>query len=134
MKVNIKNQFELNLNYKGKIICQRYFEDYNFKKDDIEFDVAISIMRSATGIIKKHLKSESMRYLYSKSNSINAGDENIKTREEDHVTVVLLYYNRIISSSIIQIDDYPARIRYSIDIRPIIPTLIKMIRKYLNKA
>lgn len=134
MKVNMKNQFELNLNYRGKIICQRYFEDHNFKKDDVEFEIAINIIRSVTVMIKNHLKSETLKHLYSKYNSTSTNEDTSKTRDEDHITVVLLFNNRVVSTSIIQIDDFPARIRYSIDIRPIIPTLIAKIRKHLKKA
>ena len=36
METKSNQQFEITVFTKDKIICKRYFEDYNFKKNEIE--------------------------------------------------------------------------------------------------
>ena len=133
MKAKFNKQFEVTLYHKENIICQRYFEDYNFKDNDIGFDVAVNIIKSTTEMIKNHLKLETMKHLYSKYNYVqNATDESC-VNGENQVIVIISHKEKSFASSCIDISVYPAKIRHSIDIRPIIPSIISKIRKQLKK-
>ena len=134
METKSNQQFELVLYLKDRIICQRYFEDFNFKKNEIGFDVAINIIKSTTEMITNHLKSETMKHLYSKYRCAQKEVVVKETIEENQIKVVISHNNKPITSSCIGINVYPAKIRHSIDIRPIIPEIISKIRKHLKKA
>ena len=134
MKAKFNNQFDLTLYHKENIICQRYFEDYNFKDKDIGFDVAINIIKSTTEMIKNHLKLETMKHLYSKYNCVQNAIDASCVNGENQVIVIIRHKEKPFASSSIDISVYPAKIRHSIDIRAIIPAVISKIRKHLKKA
>ena len=134
MDTKSNQQFELALYHNDRIICQRYFEDYNFKKTDISFDVAINIIKSTTEMITKHLKSETMKHLYSRYNCVESKVVGGEIIWDNQIKVVVRHNKKSFASSCICINVYPAKIRHSIDIRPIIPAVISKIRKHLKKA
>jgi hypothetical protein len=134
METKSNQQFELALYHNNRIICQRYFEDYNFKKNDICFDVAINIIKSTTEMITNHLKSETMKHLYSKYNCVLSKVVGREIIGENQIKVVICHNKKPFASSCININVYPAKIRHSIDIRPIIPAVISKIRNHLKKA
>ena len=134
METKSDQQFEITVFTKDKIICKRYFEDYNFKKNEIEFDVAIKIINTVSGMIKAHLKSETINYLWSQYDC-NCSKIIKGNNVEDTFVIVVIYFKRkVLVTSCISTMVYPAKIKYSIDIRPIIPEIISKIRKYLKKA
>lgn len=134
MKAKFKKQFELTLYHKEDIICQRYFEDYNFKDKDIGFDVAINIIKSTTEMIKNHLKVETMKHLYSKYNCVQNATDASSINAENQLIVIIRHEEKPFASSSIDISVYPAKIRYSIDIRAIIPAVISKVRNHLKKV
>lgn len=134
MKEKFKKQFELTLYHKENIICQRYFEDYNFKEKDIGFDVSINIIKSITEMIKNYLKLETMKFLYTKYNCVQYVSDTNNVIGENQIIVIISHKEKSFASSCIDISVYPAKIRHSIDIRPIIPSIISKIRKQLKKA
>lgn len=132
MKTKFNQQFELAVFTEDKIICKRYFVDYNFKKCEIEFDVAIEIINATTDLIKDNLKSETLKYLWSQYNTNCSKVIKDKSDKGNMIKVVLSFNNKPFASSYISTNIYPAKIRYSIDIRPTIPEIITKIRKLLK--
>lgn len=71
MKTKFDYQFDFSLFINDKIICQRFFNDSNYNKNQIDFNKAIEIITLTTGLIKDFLKSESIELLWKNYDSYN---------------------------------------------------------------
>ena len=71
MKTKNNYQFEFSLFINEKIICQRFFNDYDYKKKHIDFDVVVDIINVTTNLIKDFLKAESIEILWKNYDSFN---------------------------------------------------------------
>ncbi len=128
-------KFEFVLYINGNIICQRYFsvKDYNSdvkKSLDLKWSV-----EECANIIKRDLKAKSVDYLHRQFNPYKP-----QTKEEVEMTKKDLGQKEDYYEFEIKVDDkqiaktrftgniYPQRVRYSVDVRGLIPKLISSIQ------
>ena len=133
-------KFEFILYINGNIICQRYF---SVKKYNSKVIKSYNIMECAdvcVRLIQDDLKSKTYEYLYRNYNPY-------KKQLKEEVIYEDVYKDEDVFDFEIKIDDrsvvkkrftgnvYPQRVRYSVDVRRIIPSIIKEIREtfYLQK-
>jgi hypothetical protein len=128
MKTKNNYQFEFSLFINDKIICQRFFNDYNYKKKEIDFDVAVDIITVTTNLIKDFLKAESIEILWKNYDSFNPKKIFNKEPKNHLFKITIGYKSKVIASSCIEGHGYPPKGRYNVDIRPIIPIIISNIR------
>lgn len=132
MKTTNDYQFDFSLFINDKIICQRFFNDYNYKKKSIEFNVAVDIITVTTNLIKDYLKTESIEVLWNNYDAYNPKKKFYKEPKNDLFKLTISYNSKIIVSSCIEGYSYPPKGKYNVDIRPIIPIIISNIRFYLK--
>ena len=126
-KENQKFEFILKLN--DNIVCQRYFSVKNYVNDS---EKSLDLYESVSYMcedIKDDLKSNTINVL---SEYHNDEMSNIVENEENF-TITVKKENRNIIERTFPANVYPPRVRYSVDIRKIIPSLIKEIQETFSE-
>ena len=133
-------KFEFVLYINGNIICQRYFSVKKYNSKVIKSYNIMDCVDDCVRLIQDDLKDKTYEYLYRNYNPYK------KQLQEDIISEDV-YEDEDIFDFEIKIDDravakkrftgnvYPQRVRYSVDVRKIIPSIIKEIREtfYLQK-
>lgn len=132
MKTKSDYQFDFSLFINDKIICQRFFKDNNYNKNYIEFHDAVEIVTSTTDLIKDLLKSESVDLLWKNYNSNNEKIMFYKTPKNELLKIEISYNSKLIASKCIETYVYQPKVKYNVNIRPIIPFIISNIRVCLE--
>lgn len=128
MKTKPNYPFDFSLSINDKIICQRFFDDKQFNKKDVNFNQAIEIITVTTDSIKKILKSQSIELLWKNYDPYNQKAMFDKEPKNDLFKVTISYNSKVIASSCIEGYIYPPKVKYNVDIRPIIPNIFSNIR------
>ena len=133
-------KFEFILYINGNIICQRYFSVKKYNSKVIKSYNIMECADDCVRLIQNDLKSKTYDYLYKNYNPH-------KKQLKEEVIYEDVYKDEDVFDFEIKIDDrsvvmkrftgnvYPQRVRYSVDVRRIIPSIIKEIREtfYLQK-
>tara|TARA_R110000824_G_scaffold14208_1_gene60685 strand:- start:27 stop:503 length:477 start_codon:yes stop_codon:yes gene_type:complete len=140
----VKCEFLLTLN--ENIICQRYFNVRNYNlnaKNSVDLYDTISDIGEE---LKHSLKNKAFDYIYDRynhyTNYVNLSDQDLERSEDEVFHLYVKQNTDILIHKIIPSDVYPGRIRYTVDIRPLVPQILgdltdtlsrkKIARKYLN--
>ena len=132
MKTQSDYQFDFTLSFNDKIICQRFFKCNNYHKNHIDFNNSVEIITSATNLIRDLLKSESVDLLWKNYNSNSEKIMFYKPLKNELLKIYIRYNSKLIASSCIQTNIYPPKVKYNLNIRPIIPVIIYNTRLYLE--
>jgi len=142
----VKCEFLLTLN--DNIICQRYFNVRNYNpqaKNSLELYYTISDIADD---LQYSLKNKAFHYMYDRynqyTNYVNLSDQDLEKNKDEVFHLYIKQNNDILIHRIIPSDIYPSRIRYTVDIRPLVPQFLneltdtlsrkKIIKKYMNLA
>lgn len=128
MKTHSDYQFDFTLFFNDKIICQRFFKCNNYHKNHINFNNSIEIITSATYLIKEHLKSETEDLLWKNYNSNNEKTMFYTHPKNELLKISITCNSKLIATSCIPTNAYPSKVKYNINIRPILPAIISNIR------
>jgi hypothetical protein len=133
-------KFEFVLYINGNIICQRYFSLKNFNKHVIKSMDLKECVNDCVDMIKEDMKEKSIDYLYRAYNPhVKQTQEELDSNRQD------IYEKEDIFDFEIKVDDksvikerftgniYPQRVRYSVDIRSIIPIIISKIQETFSR-
>lgn len=127
-------KFEFVLYINGNIICQRFFSVKNFNPKILNSLELVDCINDCVKLIQDDLKEKTFEYLYKSFNPY-------KEQTKEEVVYENIYDNEDIFDFEIKIDErcvakkrftgnvYPQRVRYSVDVRKIIPSLIKQIQE-----
>lgn len=131
-------KFEFILRINSNIICQRFFAVKNFNpKVSGSVDI-IECLNECVEMVQKQLKLKSLEYLWSQYNPY-------EKQSEEQVNRVSVYDKEDIFDFEIRIDEkviaarrftgnvYPQRVRYSVDIRDLIPKVISRIQDTMGQ-
>jgi len=135
-------KFEFVFYINKNIIVQRYFSIKNYNKDVLRsIDLAICV-KNVAELIKKDLKNKSIDFLwrnYDEFAEREVIEEQLKNSEKN------IYENEDIYDFEIKVDDkviastqftgnvYPQRVRYSVDVRRLIPSIITEIQNTFSQ-
>lgn len=131
-------KFEFVLYINGNIICQRYFTVRNFKSKSLKSIESKYCLDECVRLIQKDLKKKTYEYLYKSYNPYKKQlqediiSENIFDNE-DVFDFEIKTDDRLIGKKRFTGNVYPQRVRYSVDVRKIIPALIKEIQETFSK-
>lgn len=133
-------KFEFVLNINDNIICQRYFSIKSFNRDVVKSLDIKWCVDDVVDMVKDDLKEKSYEYLYKQYNPyVKQTQEEIDNMNKD------IYENEDIFDFQIKIDDrvvaqrqfsgnvYPQRVRYSVDVRSLIPKIIRHIQDVFSQ-
>lgn len=131
-------KFEFLLKINGNIICQRYFAVKNFNPKTVWSVLTIDCVEDCVDMIQGQLKNKSLEYLWNQYNPY-------EKQTEDQINRTPIYDKEDIFDFEIRIDErvfaakhftgnvYPQRVRYSVDIRDLIPKIISLIQDTLGQ-
>ena len=131
-------KFEFILYINENIICQRYFSVKDFNPSLLKSIDAKECVETCVGIIQSDLKQKTYDYMEKNYNPW-------KDQKPEDVVVENIFDNEDVFDFEIKTDEktivkkrftgnvYPQRIRYSVDIRKIIPTLIRELQETFSR-
>lgn len=130
-------KFEFLLYINGNIICQRFFSVKEFNTDVIRSLDIVECLNDCTTIIQNTMKDKSVDYLWDHYNPYKPQlQEEIPTidvfEKEDIFDFEIRVDGKSIAKRTFTGNVYPQRVRYSVDIRKQIPTIIDRIQYTLS--
>ena len=131
-------KFEFLLRINGNIICQRFFASKRFNAKSIASYDMMECLNDCVTMVQKQLKNKSVDYIWSQYNAY-------EKQTEDQINKTSIYDKEDIFDFEIRVDErvvatrrftgnvYPQRVRYSVDIRDLIPKIITLIQDTLGQ-
>lgn len=131
-------KFEFILRINGNIICQRYFAVKNFNPKTVWSLITIECVEDCVEMIQKQLKDKAVDYLWNQYNPYEKQTEDQINRtpiydKEDIFDFEIRIDERVVASKRFTGNVYPQRVRYSVDIRELIPKIISRIQDTLGQ-
>ena len=131
-------KFEFILRINGNIICQRYFAVKNFNPKVTQSMDIIHCVNDCVEMIQRQLKKKSLEYLWTQYNPYDKQLEEQINRtpiydKEDIFDFEIRIDERVIGTRRFTGNVYPQRVRYSVDIRELIPKIITQIQYTLGQ-
>lgn len=124
-------QFVL-VNKKNDIICQRYFEIKQYKTEVFtSIIITKKLIDKCANLVANDLKVKSEDYQY-KKNRLNLTNKIKLIEHSSYLVFKIIIDDKIRIMKLIPTGIYPPTIRYNINIRHIIPIIIKLIQKVLS--
>ena len=129
-------KFEFILYINGNIICQRYFSVKGFNKKSLKSLEIVDAVRDCCDLVKDSLKDKCVDYLWKMYNPY-------ETQNEEDITGVSIYEKEDIFEFEFRVDDksvvkqaftgnvYPQKVRYSVDVRELVPGIINTLQQAL---
>ena len=141
-----EQRFEFVLHINNHIICQRYFHIRDFNEKSIQSYEMKELMDSICGmnngqfgelgIIPNFLKSKSKDYLWANYNPFLTQTEqterNIFEKIDDFQFEIKID-KKTVGKSVFSGNYFPPKVRYAVDIKEIIPTIMSEIREVLSR-
>ena len=139
-------RFEFVLYINDHIICQRYFNIYDFNEDSIKSLELKEMMDNiagmnngeygSQGIIPNHLKEKSLTYLWDNYNPYflqpEEGSKNIFEKEDNFQFEVKVDKTSVAKTQFSG-NFFPPKVRYAVDVREIIPSIMSEIRHSMSQ-
>lgn len=131
-----KCEFILYIN--KNIICQRYFNVKGFNKKSISSFEMYECITDVVDLINRDLKKKSKDYLWRSYNPYKEQKQEDIIREdvfenEDIFDLEIKVDDRVVATKQFTGNFYQQRIRYSVDIRKMIPKIISIITETLSR-
>lgn len=130
-------KFEFILYINGNIICQRYFSVKDYNRDIIKSMDIVNCVNDCVQIIENDLKDKSVDYLWTHYNEYKKQtEEDIHKgdifEKEDVFDFEIRIDGKYVAKKRFTGNVYPQRVRYSVDVRRLIPRLIEEIQDTLS--
>lgn len=136
MNIQEQNKFEFLLTLENNIICQRFFnvKDYNPRSRrslDLHYEI-----KDICETISYDLKSKSSDFLVENQNYFlnQANVEELKSGEEQYFLLQIKQEDDVFIERIFPAYVYPPKIRYSVDIRPMLRTILADITEVMSRG
>lgn len=131
-------KFEFLLRINSHIICQRYFAVKNFNPKSVQSLDIIECVNECVEMVQSQLKKKSLEYLWGQFNAYEKQMEEQINRnsiydKEDIFDFEIRIDERVIGARRFTGNVYPQRVRYSVDIRELIPKIISQIQETLGQ-
>lgn len=141
-----EQRFEFSLLINNHIICQRFFNIKNFNEDSINSYEIKELMDElcglnngslgTLGIIPKFLKEKSEDFIWSFYNPYNLSYEfPIKNNydKNDTFQFEIKVDKKSVAKACFSGSYFPPKVKYAVDIKEIIPSIISEIREFLSR-
>ena len=138
MKKIEKTPYEFYLGINDNIVCQRYFQLKGFNERSLHSIELKELIDELTRIIQKDLENKTREYLYSHYNPYDKQNpENIQRGDiyenEDVFDIEVRVNEKIIAKRRFTGNVYPPKVRYSVNIKELIPEIISTIQDSLSQ-
>jgi hypothetical protein len=142
-----EQRFEFVLYINNNIICQRYFNIRDYNEDILNsYDLKELVDKitgfnngnyGGLGIIPKYLQKKSMEYLWGNYNPYMVQNEEtvkpvVSDKQDSFQFEIKVDKNSVIKSEFSG-NFFPPKVRYAVDVREIIPSIMNEIRYYFSQ-
>lgn len=127
-------KFEFLLTLDNNIICQRYFNVKNYNPKSKRSLELYDYLKEISEEICEDLKTKTYDFLYENQNYLlNFGDteEVIENKKEDFL-LEIKYNEEVFISRVFPAQYYHPKVRYSVDIRPILKRVLSNLTDILS--
>lgn len=127
-------KFEFLLTLEGNIICQRYFNVKDYNPDATRSMDIYEYIKNISEEISDDLKIKTSDYL-SENHDYFMDSENVETEEvagKENFLIELKLDNRVFMSRIFPAYYYHPKVRYTVDIRPKLKTILSKLTDILS--
>ena len=143
--VNFSNQkFEFLLKINNNIICQRYFNIRDYNENAIKslelkelMDNIVGLNNGdfgSVGIIPTFLKNRAVDYLWNNFNPYQEQTEVLRTTDKvDNYQFEIKVDKAVVAKSQFSGNLFPPKVRYDVNIKEIIPSIMTEIRYYFSQ-
>lgn len=141
-----EQRFEFVLYINDHIICQRYFNIREYNEDSLNSYEIKELMDNIAGmnidnfgklgIIPKYLKDKSVDYLWDNYNPYTTQkEETVKNIFDkiDNFQFEIKVDKKVVAKSEFSGNFFPPKVRYAVDVREIIPSIMTEIRQYFSQ-
>lgn len=141
-----EQRFEFVLYINDHIICQRYFNIREYNEDSLNSYELKELMDNIAGmnidnfgklgIIPKYLKDKSVDYLWDNYNPYaTQKEETVKNIFDkiDNFQFEIKVDKKVVAKSEFSGNFFPPKVRYAVDVREIIPSIMTEIRQYFSQ-
>jgi len=141
-----EQRFEFILYINDHIICQRYFNIRDFNEDSINSLEIKNLIDNIAGmnngswgdlgIIPKHLKNKTIDYLWDNFNPYYIQPEDgVKNSIDklDNFQFEIKVDKNTVAKTEFSGNNFPPKVRYAVDIKEIIPSIMAEIRAFLSQ-
>lgn len=141
-----EQRFEFVLYINDHIICQRYFNIREYNEDSLNSYEIKELMDNIAGmnidnfgklgIIPKYLKDKSVDYLWDNYNPYTTQkEETVKNIFDkiDNFQFEIKVDKKVVAKSEFSGNFFPPKVRYAVDVREIIPSIMTEIRHYFSQ-
>jgi len=139
-------KLEFLLSLEDHIICQRFFNVRGYNPTNIRSLDLYELIEDIQLEVQHSLKLKAIDYLLDNYNrythTVNLSEQDRNPQIKENFNIYLKINNEIITHRIFPAWIYPAKIRYTVDIRPFVPSFLrelsdvlsakKVTRKYLE--
>lgn len=137
MKENIdvtKVEFLITLN--DNFVVQRFFNVKNFNKDAKNSDDLQDYIKQLSNILQTKLRNKSVVYMLENRYQIEEDPNVLETSNTDGpeiFNIILKLGNETICHRIVDAKLYPPKVRYTLDTRPILKSVLKSLTDILSE-
>tara|TARA_R110000824_G_scaffold18850_4_gene73982 strand:- start:50434 stop:50883 length:450 start_codon:yes stop_codon:yes gene_type:complete len=130
MKQRIENtqKCEFLLKLEDNIVCQRFFSVRNFNNRATQ---SLDLHEAVTYIVQDIVIGLKLKTLFLLDSNYKDSVMDAQ-QEEEHFTITIKKGNKIIYSRITRADLYPPKVRYTVDIRPQISSILRELTDILS--
>ena len=141
-----EERFEFVLYINDHIICQRYFNIRDYNEDSVKsfeikqlMDNIIGMNNNSwgeVGIIPRHLKQKSVDYLWDSYNPYfiqNEDSSKMGSDKIDDFQFEIKVDKEVVAKGGFSGNHFQPKVRYAVDVREIIPSIMHEIRTYLSQ-
>jgi len=138
MKKIEKTPYEFYLYINNNIVCQRYFQLKGYNDKVLKSMELKELIETVASIVQKDLENKTRDYLYQHYNPYDVQkSEDIQRidiyENEDVFDVEIRVNEKIIAKKRFTGNVYPPKVRYSVNIKELIPEIISTIQDTLSQ-
>ena len=138
MKKIEKTPYEFYLYINNNIVCQRYFQLKGYNEKVLKSVELKELIDDVASIVQRDLTNKTIDYLYSHYNPFEPQDPETIQRiniyeNEDVFDVEIKIHDKIAAKKRFTGNVYPPKVRYSVNIKELIPEIISTIQEKLSQ-
>jgi len=129
-------KLEFLLSLEDHIICQRFFNVKGFKHGNSKSLELYDLIEEIQLDVQHSLKMKAIDYLsdnYNRyTNTVNLSEQDRNPQGKENFNIYLKINNDVIMHRIFPAWIYPAKVRYTVDIRPFVPSFLRELSDVLS--
>ncbi len=129
-------KLEFLLSLEDHIVCQRFFNVKGFKPSNLRSLDLYELIEEIQSDVQQSLKMKAMDYLMDNYNgythTVNLSEQDRNPQVKENFNIYLKMNNEVVMHRIFPAWIYPAKVRYTVDIRPFIPLFLRNLGDVLS--